>query len=57
MACEDPGGQDWETYFEEGDEQCPDQNECLQWACQVGYAVEGLLETQWYAHSRIDREH
>jgi len=47
MACEDPeGGQDWETYFEEGDEQCSELN-----------AVEGQLETQGYAHSRPDKEH
>jgi hypothetical protein len=27
LACEDPMWKDWETYFEEGGEQCPDQKE------------------------------
>lgn len=50
LACEDPGGQDWETYFEEGGEQCLDQNEYLQWARQA-------LDIQWEGSLRLKGAH
>jgi hypothetical protein len=39
-----------ETYFEEGGELCPRQNECLQWACQA-------LDMLWKGSLRLKGMH